>query len=68
MSAKKIIDALNEAIAGKIGRATVYRGGVPILRYTECHDCGNVTGTERGRCDTCGARKIAIVADGQSKD
>jgi hypothetical protein len=67
MSVKKIVDALNDAIAGRIGRAVVYRGGVPVLRYTECHDCGNVTETVNGRCGGwcgCGARKITVVADG----
>jgi hypothetical protein len=58
VSAAKIIAGLKDAIAGRWARATLYDGGKPVQRYSECRACTNCTLTIKGRCDLCGARKI----------
>lgn len=65
----KIAAGLRDAIAGKIARATVYRvkdgKATPVQRYTQCYGCGGGTLTVKGRCDSCGDRKV--VACGQKE-
>jgi hypothetical protein len=61
MSGKKIIDGLKDAIAGRAARGAVYSNGEAIQRYTDCPVCSGATLTVKGRCDVCGARKIALT-------
>lgn len=57
----RLMASIQDAIAGRIARATDYRDGRPMERHTECFKCGNVTRTRLGRCEVCGSRKIEAL-------
>lgn len=55
----KIMAGLKDALEGRWASATLFGDGKPIQKYTPCCGCGGITLTIRGRCESCGDRKIA---------
>lgn len=59
----KIMAGLKDALEGRWSSATAFKDGKPVQRYTPCRGCGGLSLTVRGRCDTCGDRKIAASSN-----
>ncbi|WP_141339715.1 hypothetical protein [Bradyrhizobium sp. USDA 3458] len=55
----KIMAGLRDVVEGRWASATLFHNGKPIQRYTPCRGCGGLSLTVRGRCDSCGARKLS---------
>lgn len=56
----KIMGGLRDALDGRWARAVLYKDGMPVQQFTLCRGCGGLTLTIRGRCESCGDRKLSI--------